>query len=389
MYLKRLSLSNFRNYVRLDLEFPPGIILLQSGNAQGKTNLLEAIYYLAAASSPRAEADRQLINWLADEEDIPFARLDAQVQKGDGLQRIEITLLEEPNRGLRKHIRLNGVTKRSSDLVGQLNVVLFMPQDVELMGGPPSERRSYLDSVLRQIDAHYQRSLKRYNRLLSQRNHLLKSLSEGRGDQSRLLFWDQKMAEEGAYIMASRQRLVADLDELARPIHLELTGGKEYLRLRYEPSFDPHAELSQSPSLTVERIAAAFRKHLRRTRGREIQRGMTLIGPQRDDLRFSVGGVDMNVFGSRGQQRTIVLTLKVAEVELMRRETGEQPILLLDEVMSELDEARRRYLMGTIERVEQAILTTTDWGDYDADFLAKATLWQVHEGRIEEMTNDQ
>lgn len=388
MYLKHLSLSNFRNYVRLDLEFPLGIILLQGGNAQGKTNLLEAIYYLATANSPRAETDRELINWLADEEDIPYARLDAHVQKGDGRQRIEIALVESPNQGLRKHIRLNSVDKSTSDLVGQMNVVLFVPWDVELVAGSPSDRRSYLDSIFCQIDAPYQRSLTRYNRLLSQRNHLLKSLGQGRGDPSRLLFWDQKLAEEGAYIIVSRQRLVADLDELARPIHLELTGGKEHLRLRYKPSFDPRSDLPQQPSLTVEKIAAAFRKHLRQARKLEIQRGMTLTGPQRDELRFLVGGVDMNVFGSRGQQRTIVLALKLAEVELLHRKTGEWPILLLDEVMSELDEPRRRYLMRTIERVKQAILTTTDWNDYNADFLAEATLWQVQEGRIEGITLD-
>ncbi|MEA3459191.1 MAG: DNA replication/repair protein RecF, partial [Chloroflexota bacterium] len=367
--------------------------LLQGDNAQGKTNLLEAICYLATANSLRAEADRQLINWLAAEEDIPFARLDAQVQKGDSSQRIEIALIEKPNQGLSKHIRLNGVAKRSSDLIGQVNVILFTPWDVELVAGPPSERRRHLDDVLCQINTRYRRSLRQYNHLLRQRNHLLKSLSEHRGDQSRLLFWDQKLAEEGAYIMACRQRLLAELDGLARPIHLKLTGGKEHLCLRYEPSFDPRAELPQPPldfastPLTAEEIAAAFRKHLQRTRKVEIQQGMTLIGPQRDDLRFLMGGMDMNIFGSRGQQRTIALALKLAEVELLHREMGVWPILLLDEVMSELDEARRRYLMEAIEGVEQAILTTTDWNDYRADFLAKATLWQVHEGRIQKMTN--
>ncbi len=399
MYLEHLSLTNFRNYVRLDLEFPPGIVLLQGGNAQGKTNLLEAICYLAAARSPRAEADRELINWLASQEDIPFARLDARIRKAEGSQRIEIALIEDSTRGLRKRIRINGVDKRPLELLGQMNVVFFAPQDVKLVAGPPSERRRYLNEILCQIEARYHRSLRRYNHLLSQRNHLLKSLGERGGDQSRLLFWDRKLAEEGAFIMACRQRLVAELGELAYPIHLELTGGREHLRLRYEPSFDPLSrplaehKLDRRPELsppldiplTVEEIAAAFQKHLQRTRRLEIQQGMTLIGPQRDELRFLIGGVDMNVFGSRGQQRTIALALKLAEVKLLRSKTGEWPILLLDEAMAELDEARRRYLMETIEGVEQAILTTTDWGDYGADFLGRATLWQVHEGKVRTM----
>ncbi len=401
MRLEHISLTNFRNFVRLELDLPAHIVLLQGDNAQGKTNFLEAIYYLATARSPFATADRQLINWLAGEEGTPFARLVAQVERGGDLQRIEIVLLEEPTaeepHRCRKLIRINGVPKRVLDLVGQMKVVLFMPQHLDLVAGPPSARRHYLDATLCQLDARYRRSLARYGRILTQRNHLLRSLQERRGDLDELLFWDRKLAEEGAYIMARRQSLVAELDELAQAIHLDLTGGRERLRLRYLPSIEVPdvgyqmslelAPTSQPPASGVQRIAEAFLERLRQARGEEIQRGMSLFGPHRDEMRFLVGGVDLGLYGSRGQQRTAVLALKLAELELVRREAGEEPILLLDEVMSELDEAHRRYLMEVISGAQQTILTATDLSDYSPDFLAQATLLRVREGRIEKMTN--
>jgi len=197
--------------------------------------------------------------------------------------------------------------------------------------------------------------------------------------------------------MARRQSLVAELDELAQAIHLDLTGGRERLRLRYLPSIEVPdvgyqmsfelAPTSQPPASGVQRIAEAFLERLRQARGEEIQRGMSLFGPHRDEMRFLVGGVDLGLYGSRGQQRTAVLALKLAELELVRREAGEEPILLLDEVMSELDEAHRRYLMEVISGAQQTILTATDLSDYSPDFLAQATLLRVREGRIEKMTN--
>ena len=403
MYLRHLSLTNFRNYVRLELDLPSGIILVQGGNAQGKTNLLEAIYYLATARSPYAQADRELINWLAEEEPLTFARLTGEVQKNDVLQRLEITLLkgrvpEADSHSLKKQIRINGVPKRALDLMGQLNVVLFLPQDIDLVAGSPSGRRRYLDTTICQFDAAYCRILRRYNRVVTQRNHLLRLLQERKSNLDQLRFWDEKLAEDGAHLIARRQQVIAELEELARDIHLELTGQDEHLALRYVPGVKMPDTTYQIPlelcsggisgiGYSEDSIRESFLEQLREITREEIQRGMSLIGPHRDDLRFLAGGVDMRVYGSRGQQRTVVLALKLAEAKLLAKETGEHPVMLLDEVMSELDEARRRYLMRAIEDSQQAILTTTHWNAYNPEFLAKATLLRVKEGRIERISN--
>lgn len=403
MYLRHLSLANFRNYVRLELDLPPGIILIQGENAQGKTNLLEAICYLSTARSPYAQTDRELINWLAEEEPLIFARLVGEMQKDKVLQRLELTLLKEPspgahNHSLKKQVRINGVPKRALDLIGQLNVVTFLPQDIDLVAGSPSGRRHYLDTTICQFDAAYCRALRQYNRVLTQRNHLLRQLQERRTSPDQLRFWDEKLAEGGAHLTARRWEVIAELEELARAIHLELTGQDEHLSLRYVPSIRmPDTTYKIPLGLGSERILGigysessirgSFLGQLREITRQEIQRGMSLIGPHRDDLHFLAGGVDMRVYGSRGQQRTVVLALKLAEAKLLARETGEQPIMLLDEVMSELDEARRRYLMKAIKNSQQAILTTTHWDAYSPEFLAQATLLRVKEGRIERISN--
>jgi DNA replication and repair protein RecF len=417
MRIEHLSLTNFRNYARLELDFPGRTILLQGDNAQGKTNLLEAIYYLATTRSPYAGVEHELVNWLAADQDLPHARLVAQVRKGDSSLRIEITLVRTQALGAngavlsgskgpryRKHIKVNGVNKRALDLIGQVNVVLFLPEDIDLVAGSPSGRRRYLDATLCQIDPRYCRTLQKYNRVLTQRNHLLRTLRQRERDLDQLLFWDRSLVENGAYLVARRQEVVGELDELAQAIHLELTGQKERLRLRYEPSFDPsrsppdyqlplELDLPSGPDIdqlgiNLGQVAEAFRAQLREIRGREILQGMSLIGPHRDDLRFSVGGIDLNTYGSRGQQRTATLALKLAEVKLIGQKVGEQPILLLDDVMSELDDARRGYLMRMVDGAEQAILTTTDLKAYSTEFLAETTLLRVREGRIEEIVSE-
>jgi DNA replication and repair protein RecF len=234
--------------------------------------------------------------------------------------------------------------------------------------------------------------------VLTQRNHLLRQLQERRSSLDQLHFWDEKLAEDGAHLIARRREVIAELEELARSIHLELTGQGERLSLRYEPSIRMPHKVYQIPlglglerSLDIRHSESSIRESLlEQLRGitrEEIQRGMSLIGPHRDDLRFLAGEVDMRTYGSRGQQRTVVLALKLAEAKLLARETGEQPIMLLDEVMSELDEARRNYLTETIKNSQQAILTTTHWNAYSHNFLAQAFLLRVKEGRIERISN--
>jgi DNA replication and repair protein RecF len=392
MRLLHLLLHNFRNYVRLDLDLPPGVSVLLGDNAQGKTNLLEAIFYLATSRSSHAGADRELVNWLAvEQEPLPYARLVGRVRRSEGEpavqtgneQTIEITLSQEMNNGLRfrKQIRLNGVARRAMDLLGQLNVVMFLPEDIGLVYGSPSLRRRYLDVTLCQIAPPYCQALSHYNEVVAQRNALLRDLRERGGDPGQLLFWDERLIAHGATLVARRWKAIEALDELACQVHLELTDGAERLHARYLPSVE-----HDGPG-DVQSVALAFQAQLGALRRREIAAGVTLAGPHRDEVRFLINGVDAGVYGSRGQQRTISLALKLAEVDLMHRETGECPVLLLDDVLSELDAQRRRFLVHRLDvgaaDPRQAIITSTDLHAFPAEFLQRCHLWRVQLGRLQ------
>jgi DNA replication and repair protein RecF len=383
MRVTRLTLHNFRNYVRLDLALPPGVSVLVGDNAQGKTNLLEAIYYLATTRSPHAGSDREVVNWLtAEQEPLPYARLVGQVLRGANELAIEITLTQQANNGARyrKQIRLNGVAKRAMDLLGQLNVVLFLPEDIALVSGSPSGRRRYLDATLCQIDPVYCRSLARYNRIVTQRNALLRDLRERGGDHAQLGYWDEQLVEHGTTLVSRRWQAVVALDELARGVHDEITGKGEQLRLRYESSVEVEDSAGR------DTVSTRFHDQLQALRRREVAAGMTLVGPHRDEMRFVVDGIDAGVYGSRGQQRTAALALKMAEVEMMRTETGEHPVLLLDDVLSELDEHRRGFLLHSLENgTEQAIITTTDLQALPDSFLQVCHLWRVRMGQLSQV----
>ncbi len=396
MRLKRLTLVNFRNYSRLEIAFDRPLIVLQGDNAQGKSNLLEAIYMLATSKSPRANSDRDLLNWFAESDIQPYARIDAEVERGPRTERIEITVLKT-NGGtngpaVRKQIRINGVNRRALDLLGHLNVVLFVPQDVELVDGSPSVRRRYLDIMLCQINPRYCRALSEYSHAVVQRSHLLRRLRERPGDPAQLAYWDEMLTTRGSEVITWRRRAVIALDQLAGAIHRELTNGSELLRLKYQPSL-PIPEALQPPlglELAVAQdeiaaIQAAFAERLARLRPAELHQGACLVGPHRDDLRFLVNGRDLQTYGSRGQQRTAALSLKMAETRLMHAETGEHPVLLLDDVLSELDTKRRECLLEAVNGVEQAILTTTDLTLFSADFLARADSLRVTEGRLQRL----
>jgi DNA replication and repair protein RecF len=404
--LNYLSLTNFRNYTRLELSLPDRLTVIQGGNAQGKTNLLEAIHLLATGRSPRAGAERELINWLALEGSLPYARLAGEIGAGKEAQKLELVLELAPNGGnngpaVRKQVRINGVPKRTLDLVGRLRVVLFMPEDVSLVTGAPNERRRYLDIALCQIEPAYCRALSEYNRAVAQRSALLKRLRDFGGDPGQLAFWDAQMAEHGSVLIARRVLAIRDLDRLAAERHRELTGGSERLRLGYLPSVDPHfapepevrernmrgkRHLAEIPvvyqAVSPEELQNRYLAQLRRAHAHEIAAGSCLLGPHRDDLGFTVDGRDLRPFGSRGQQRTAALALKLAEVQMMQESTGESPLLLLDDVMSELDSARRRALLDVLAGVAQAIVTTTDWSDFSPELLVQARTLQVERGAI-------
>jgi len=312
---------------------------------------------------------------------------------------LEITLLPSSQGSLRKEIKINGVKRRVADLLGQLKVVIFLPDDVGLIAGSPSPRRRYLNALISQVDRAYPRALQEYERVLIQRNHLLRRLRE-RADFAQLEFWDERLVERGSQLIAARLRAVGALNDLAQEIHLHLTGGEEHLRLFYKSSLPleegarspyqlpldmlhhPASQMLQ-PQLSAEEIANLFHRRLRERRRQEIERGVTLVGPHRDDLRFFIGGMDLTIYGSRGQQRTCALSLKLAQVGLTRSQTGERPILLLDDVMSELDPARRGYLLASIENQEQVIITATELAPFPPDFLKEAALFRIVEGKVE------
>ncbi len=402
MHLRHLSLTNFRNYIRLELDLPLGLTIVQGRNAQGKSNLLEAIVYLATGKSLRAGNDAELVSWLVRDEPYPFARMAAEVARGEKRDQIDITLL--PSRGngrFRKQVRINAVNKRAMDLVGMMRTVIFRPEDVDLVSGSPGQRRRYLDIALCQMSPDYCRALSHYQKVLTQRNALLRNLAErGRsGDAgAQLRYWDEKLVESGGLVIARRQWLIHELEKDAAVLHLDLSGGVERLHLRYLPSFDPGrqpasrgavistAKLREQgvsyPDLTPEQARASFLAHLYAGRDRDMAAGMTLIGPHRDDLGFYLGEQNLRAYGSRGQQRTAALASKLAEVAIMTRVSGEAPILLLDDVMSELDATRRAMLLEVIPQVRQAIVTTTDWDYFSSGLLDAANRLQVQEGRL-------
>ena len=407
MRIRYLSLTNFRNYARLELALPEQPLLLHGANAQGKTSLLEAIYVLATGSSPLTPLDRQLIKWEAEAEGLPYARVWAEIVRRDHIQEVEIVLekrsLANGTVRLQKTIRVDRARKRRADLVGRLNIVLFMPQDVELVAGPPAGRRRYLDDTLCQVDRAYCTALERYTEALRQRNAALRHLRDEKGDQDQLAPFEEILAREGVIVAKGRRELVAALSQRASRIHQQLTGGAEWLRLEYRPNFDPAAPPALKyqmglglrpyggppPGVEAEGLVAAFRQALLARRPDEITRGMTLTGPHRDEMYFVAGSpthgtheVDLGTFGSRGQQRTAVLALKLAELTFLRERTGETPVLLLDEVLAELDAARRRYLLAQVDSVEQALLTATDPEMFSAEFRKRAAMMEVRGGIV-------
>ncbi|MCI0714497.1 MAG: DNA replication/repair protein RecF [Chloroflexi bacterium] len=396
MQIDYLSLKNFRNYARLELGIPTGPVVLHGENAQGKTSLLEAIYYLATSTSPYTNSDRQLINWQVANDILPYAQVGADIITTERIMsRVEITLImeSEGTNRFRKELRINGVSKRRSDLLGMIGVVMFLPQDLMLVEGSPSQRRRYLDLTLGQVDDEYTEALNKFDKVLLQRNALLRRIAANYASKTELEYWDEQLAECAGVIIAARQRIIRELEGLAQDYHHDISGGREDLQLVYQPSFEPTVEGDGQQSFNLfgmdlhremdaAEIAPQYREALLDNQKEEVERGMTLIGPQRDDLRFMVNGRDLSMFGSRGQARTGVLAIKLAELVWMKEQFGAYPILLLDEVVAELDARRRAYLLEQIKHVNQVLLTTTELSVLTNGFLSTATLWQVEEGQI-------
>ena len=384
MYLSRLKLEQFRSYTSLDLPIQPAGLRITGRNASGKTSLLEAVMVLATTRSPRATSDAETINWSSGEEFgvPPYARLDGAVMTRVGARTIAVQIQAENGRA-KKTFQLNGRDVRAHDLVGTLKAVLFSPEDVELVSGPPAERRRQLDVLISQIDGHYLRALTRYRHVHAQRNGLLKAFARDRVRPdspmavTQIAFWDEQLVTAGAYIIAVRLRLTAELGRMLEARAADLID-RGVLAVSYEPRLDLVGidQVAVADAIGCQQmVAAAFARNLEAVRAEEFRRGMTVIGPHRDGLTFTIDGRDLAAYGSRGQQRLCVVAFKLAESDLIMAETEERPVLLLDDVLSELDDSHRARLLSAIARTDSQLIVTSA----DPESLADPALRAIPE----------
>lgn len=400
MWLSQLSLVNFRNLSPLRLEPQPGVLLFCGRNGQGKTNLLESVYVLATTRSPRTSVERELLSWRTPEDaDLaavvaPFARLEARVRRLAGEIHLELTFEgERPELdgastpgSITRGIKVNGLPTRATGLVGQLPVVYFSPGDVELAGGPPSGRRQYLNLANSQASPNHMRALQRYNRVLLQRNQVLRLVRERRKPASALDPWTEQMIEWGSLILCQRLTMLRQVDERMGPIFQDLAGSTESLHVAYRST----ACETQSDGIPEPaELAASFRERQERVSSREVDQAVSMVGPHRDDFTFILDGIDLNTYGSRGQQRLAVLALKLAEADWMRAQIGELPVVLLDDVLSELDPQRRGYVLHRVAEPEpthqrQVWITSTETSEltYAHEFMTDAQRYEIDAGRV-------
>jgi DNA replication and repair protein RecF len=361
----RLYLKDFRNYEELDFGTDKNITIFVGDNAQGKTNILESIYLLATGRSHRANRDQELLRWNSTSFTVKAQYLRQGIQHV-----IEYRFTEGAKQ---KTIQLDGVESRVKDIIGQITTVSFSPEDLQLVKGMPALRRRFIDLELSQVNPAYYRFLQQYNHILFQRNNALRLIRERKQPEQLLDVWDIQLAEVGAKIVQKRMEAIKKIAMLARLMQRKITDGREELSLQYES----RSEYKNIP----EQAQEIMDQELKKARSLDIMRANTSIGPHRDDLSMMVNGNDLRIFGSQGQQRTGVLALKLAELEFMKSETGEYPILLLDDVLSELDSQRRKCLVETIKDRVQTFITTT--GVYNLDLpLDKSAVVTVKNGHI-------
>lgn len=392
MHVRRIQLHCFRNYQELDLSLEPGRLLFLGDNAQGKTNLLEAVYLLAAGRSPRAGNDAELISWPDAAEGQPFARLAAAIERQHGAVSLE-SLIVGAGRGPEakragKRFRVNGIPRRSIDFVGQLRAVLFTADDLEIVSGAPAARRQYLDATLSQFDRAYHACFLRYGRVLQQRNATLRRIREGIAGPDELSLWDESFGRDASQLIAARVRALVRLGVLAAGAHAELSGvAREELSLAYEPALgDDWRRLlpAADPELTAAAVEPLFGAALASQRRRETAAGLSLLGPHRDDITIRLNGVAAAAFASRAQVRTAALSLRLAEARLLAKEGGEAPVVLLDDIVSELDERRRDSVLAGLSGFDQVWLTATTGSGLPADFLTTCRRFLVQQGSVAE-----
>ena len=357
MFIESIELSDYRNYSHLHIDFHKGTNVLYGDNAQGKTNILEAVYVCSTTKSHRGSKDKEIIRFGADESHIKM------MVRRDGIPyRIDMHLKKNKAKG----VAVNGVPiKKASELFGIVNVIFFSPEDLNIIKNGPSERRHFLDAELCQLDKIYLYDLSNYNKILNQRNKLLKDMVYRPELSDTLPVWDMQLADTGKKIIRRREKFVKELNEIVHEIHYRISGGREELFLSYEPSVS----------------ADLLEQELERVKPRDLKQCQTSVGPHRDDLLFSIAGVDIRKFGSQGQQRTSALSLKLSEIELVRKSIHDTPVLLLDDVLSELDSNRQNYLLNSICDT-QTIITCTGLDEFIRNRFEINKVFEVISGQV-------
>ncbi len=359
MRIESIKLENFRNYEKLELFLNEGTNLFYGDNAQGKTNILESAYLCGTTKSHRGSKDREMIRFHQEESHIRMC-----IRKNEIPYRIDMHLKKNKAKG----IAVNGVPiRKASELIGLGNFVFFSPEDLNIIKNGPSERRRFLDMELCQLNRVYIHNLSNYNRILMQRNKLLKDICFHPEYQDTLDIWDEQMAVYGSQVIRARTEFVKELERIIQEIHGKLSGGKEKLQVTYEQNVKE----------------ADFREQLRKNREKDIRMKMSHTGPHRDDLMFCIGDVDIRRFGSQGQQRTAALSLKLAEIELVKEKSKDTPVLLLDDVLSELDSSRQHYLLENISRI-QTLITCTGIEEFVENNFQIDRLFYVEHGIVKE-----
>lgn len=359
MNIRSIELKNFRNYENLEISFDEGTNILFGDNAQGKTNILEAAYMSGTTKSHKGSRDREMIRFGEEE-----AHLKTVVVRGGREYQIDMHLKKNRAKG----IAIDKIPiKKASELFGILNIVFFSPEDLNIIKNGPVERRRFLDSELCQLDRIYLADLTNYNKILAQRNKLLKDMIYRPSLSDTLPVWDMQLIETGKKIIRRRKQFVDELREIVSDIHYRISGGKEELFLKYEPNIDD----------------IFFEDELSRAKEKDKKLCQTSVGPHRDDLLFSIGNVDIRKYGSQGQQRTSALSLKLSEIELVRKSISDTPVLLLDDVLSELDSSRQNYLLNNISDT-QTIITCTGLDEFVRNRFTVNRVFEVIAGHVYE-----
>ncbi len=370
-----MELTHYRNYKSQAVQFGDGLTVLFGDNAQGKSNLLEAAYLLAIGKPHRAPTERELIEWGVSARD-GYAVVTGIVEHGGEQDNLLVGFDLRGGEAVQKRISINGVRRRASDLVGRLNAVLFSASDIDLVYGGPSGRRRYLDILLSQVSRRYLQGLQRYQRVLQQRNTLLRRMRDEGADEVELAYWDGQICSEAAEVLAERHAAVADLAPFAAHTFVRLAG-RDGLTITY-------TGVGMEDGASVEDIAEAVRLALAAQRRRERAMGQTVAGPHRDDLRIELDGVEIGKHASRGQARLVALSLRLAEANLLRARRDDAPVLLLDDLLSELDAARRKLVMESTAGYHQTLLTTADLALVPEPWRDAARLIEVRAGQLYE-----